>query len=129
MAILIADSGATKCEWCVVEKGKIKKTVFTLGISPYFLSGTQVEDLVRRDLHPEINRYQIEAIYYYGTGCKNPENRKTIRNALKRVFPSVEVDVNHDLLGAARAVCLKDKGLPVSWVPAAIRVIIMGRKL
>ncbi|KIC94142.1 N-acetylglucosamine kinase [Flavihumibacter solisilvae] len=111
MAILIADSGATKCEWCVVEKGKIKKTVFTLGISPYFLNGTQVEDLVRRDLHPEISRYSIEAIFYYGTGCKNPENRRTIKNALKRVFPSVEVDVNHDLLGAARAVCLQDKGI------------------
>ena len=111
MAILIADSGATKCEWCVVEKGKIKKTVFTMGISPYFLNGTQVEDLVRRDLHPEISRYSIEAIFYYGTGCKNPENRKTIKNALQRVFPAVEVDVNHDLLGAARAVCLKDKGI------------------
>ncbi|MBC6492154.1 N-acetylglucosamine kinase [Flavihumibacter stibioxidans] len=111
MAILIADSGATKCEWCVVDKGKIKKTVFTLGISPYFFSGQQVEDLVRRDLYPEISRYKIEAIYYYGTGCKNPANQKMIRNAIRKVFPSIEVTVDNDLMGAARAVCQHEKGI------------------
>lgn len=111
MAILIADSGATKCEWCVVEKGKLKKTLFTLGISPYFLSGQQVEELVRRDLYPEISRYKIDAIFYYGTGCKNPANQKMILKALKRVFPDIEITVNHDLMGAARAVCLQEKGI------------------
>ncbi len=111
MAILIADSGATKCEWCVVEKGKLKKTLFTLGISPYFLSGQQVEELVRRDLYPEISRYKIDAIFYYGTGCKNPANQKMILKALKRVFPDIDITVNHDLMGAARAVCLQEKGI------------------
>lgn len=111
MAILIADSGATKCEWCVVEKGKLKKTLFTLGISPYFLNGQQVEELVRRDLYPEISRYKIDAIFYYGTGCKNPANQKMILKALKRVFPDIEITVNHDLMGAARAVCLQEKGI------------------
>ncbi|KIC91390.1 N-acetylglucosamine kinase [Flavihumibacter sp. ZG627] len=111
MAILIADSGATKCEWCVVEKGKLKKTLFTLGISPYFLNGPQVEELVRRDLYPEISRYKIDAIFYYGTGCKNPANQKMILKALKRVFPDIDITVNHDLMGAARAVCLQEKGI------------------
>lgn len=111
MAILIADSGATKCEWCVVEKGKLKKTLFTLGISPYFLNGPQVEELVRRDLYPEIKRYKIDAIFYYGTGCKNPANQKMILKALKRVFPDIDITVNHDLMGAARAVCLQEKGI------------------
>ena len=35
--ILIADSGATKAEWCLVTAKK-KETVFTAGISPYFLN-------------------------------------------------------------------------------------------
>ncbi len=38
MAILIADSGATKCEWCLADTRKKTKTVFTQGISPYFLN-------------------------------------------------------------------------------------------
>lgn len=111
MAILLADSGATKCEWCVVDKGKVKKTVFTLGISPYFLNTDQIEELVRRDLYPEISRYKLEAIYYYGTGCKNPTNRKSVQKAIKRVFPDQPVDVHHDLMGAARAVCQREKGI------------------
>ncbi|KYP13428.1 N-acetylglucosamine kinase [Flavihumibacter sp. CACIAM 22H1] len=111
MAILLADSGATKCEWCVVDKGKVKKTVFTIGISPYFLSVDQMEELVRRDLYAEISRFKIEAIYYYGTGCKNPANRKNVQKAIQRVFAGIPVDVNHDLMGAARAVCQEKKGI------------------
>ena len=38
MAILLADSGATKCEWCLVESKERTKTVFTQGISPYFFN-------------------------------------------------------------------------------------------
>ncbi|ULQ57025.1 N-acetylglucosamine kinase [Flavihumibacter rivuli] len=111
MAILIADSGATKCEWCVVDKRKAKKTIFTMGISPYFLNSAQVEDIVRREVFPAVNRYKIEAIYYYGTGCKNPANRTMIRKAIQRVFPGIEVTVDNDLMGAARAVCLDGKGI------------------
>ena len=48
-AILIADSGATKCEWRLVEKGK-KKTILTQGISPYFLNGIQIEALLNKEL-------------------------------------------------------------------------------
>ncbi|MBZ5856744.1 N-acetylglucosamine kinase [Flavihumibacter profundi] len=111
MAILIADSGSTKCEWCVVDKGKIKKTVFTLGISPYFLDSQQIEELVRRDLYPGIHRFKIDAIFFYGTGCKSIENRKMIQKSLQRIFPVIDIVVDIDLLGAARAVCLDQKGI------------------
>lgn len=46
---LIADSGATKCEWCVVNDG-IAKTLFTTGISPYFLTKQQITDLLKNNL-------------------------------------------------------------------------------
>jgi glucosamine kinase len=111
MAILIADSGATKCEWCVVERGKAKKTIFTLGISPYFLSSHQVEELVRREVFPEVRKFKIEAIFYYGTGCKNPANKTMIKKAIKKVFPDLEVNVDHDMMGAAKSVCLHTKGV------------------
>ncbi|GAO43268.1 N-acetylglucosamine kinase [Flavihumibacter petaseus] len=111
MPILIADSGATKCEWCVVEKGKLKKTVFTLGISPYFLDGTQIEELIRRDLVPEIRKFSLDAVFYYGTGCKNPANRKMISKALGRVFTEAAIEVDHDLMGAARGLCQASKGI------------------
>lgn len=106
---LIADSGATKAEWCLVNKGK-KKILFTQGISPYFLNTDQIAELVTKELVPKLKN-RTEHIFYYGTGCSNVENAKSIKKALTRVFPKAQVNVHTDLMGAARAVCGHKKGL------------------
>lgn len=115
MAILIADSGATKCEWCLAGTGKRNKTVFSQGISPYFLNAAQIEALIRAELLTGLKPAEvatIKAIYYYGTGCNNPSNVKIVRNALKKVFPKVKnIEVTHDLMGVARASCGDEKGI------------------
>ena len=36
--ILIADSGSTKTDWCVVEKGKLIQQISTKGTNPFFQS-------------------------------------------------------------------------------------------
>lgn len=110
MAKLIADSGSTKCEWCVLDGGK-KKTVHTQGISPYFLSGEQITALVNKELLPSIKRYAVDEIFYYGTGCSNAANRQLIKKALKKVFPKAEIMVDHDLMAAVRALCGDNKGI------------------
>jgi glucosamine kinase len=110
MAILIADSGATKAEWCLVNNGR-RKIVFTQGISPYFLNSGQVQTILRNELLPKIKKYEINDIYYYGTGCLNPGNAKMIKGALRHVFPSAKINVDHDLAGAAKAVCGETKGI------------------
>lgn len=107
---LIADSGATKAEWCLVNNGK-KKTLFTQGISPYFLNTQQIADLVNNELAKKLKGITVEHIYYYGTGCSNAENAKSIKKALKIVFPTAQVNVNTDLMAAARAVCGHEKGI------------------
>lgn len=107
---LIADSGATKAEWCLINNGK-KKILFTQGISPYFLNTDQVADLVTNELLISLKKITVEHIFYYGTGCANPENAKSIKTALQRVFPKARVHVNTDLMGAARAVCGREKGI------------------
>ncbi len=50
---LIADSGSTKCAWCLVTNGKTK-TVLTQGISPYFLNAEQIVALLQKELLPKI---------------------------------------------------------------------------
>lgn len=111
MAILIADSGATKCEWCLVQQGKRPKTVITQGISPYFLNATQIEAVVRNELLPELGRSIPTELYFYGTGCANPANARLVKKALRMVYGQADIQVTHDLLGAARAVCGTEKGL------------------
>ena len=107
---LIADSGATKAEWCLVKDNK-RKTIFTQGISPYFLSTAQIKELVENELMPHIRKTSVTEIFYYGTGCANPTNAKSVKKALQQVFPGSAVMVNHDLMAAARSLCQNQKGI------------------
>jgi glucosamine kinase len=107
---LIADSGATKCEWCLLHDNK-KKTIVTQGISPYFLDTEQIVALLQRELLPKIKNVQVDELYYYGTGLSNPNNVKLVKAALKKLFPSAYIEATHDLMAAARALCGRTKGL------------------
>jgi len=107
---LIADSGATKAEWCLLQNGK-KKTVFTQGISPYFLNTEQITDLLLKELKPKLKGIDVDEVYYYGTGCANPVNAKSVKLAIKKIFPESKADINHDLMAAARALCGREKGV------------------
>ncbi len=107
---LIADSGSTKTEWCIPGARK-HRSFFTDGISPYFLDTNQIAALISSQLLPQIKRYSIDEIHYYGTGCLNSDNRNMVKKALKKNFPDADIEVDHDLMGAARAVCGHEKGI------------------
>ncbi len=107
---LIADSGATKAEWCLLINGK-KKIIITQGISPYFLNTEQITALLLKELKPKLKNVEVDEVYYYGTGCANPINAKSVKKAVQKIFASAKVDVNHDLMAAARALCGREKGI------------------
>ncbi|HVU83577.1 MAG TPA: hypothetical protein VHC50_01965 [Puia sp.] len=110
MNILIADSGATKCEWCLLHDGRRKK-LDTQGISPYFLDEAGIVKVMEDELKSSIARWAVDAVYYYGTGCKDPDNRKVVQRAIRRVFSGADVHVTHDLMGAALSVCGDTRGV------------------
>lgn len=107
---LIADSGATKAEWCLLHNGK-KKTILTQGISPYFLDTQQIINLLLKELKPKLKNVELDEVFYYGTGCANLENAKSVKKAIGTVFPDIKIEVTHDLMGAARALCGRNKGV------------------
>ena len=107
---LIADSGATKAEWCLID-GSRKKLLYTQGISPYFLNTEQIRSLLLKELCPFLKKSTIDVVYYYGTGCANPGNARIIKKALQQTFTGSEVQVTHDLMAAARSLCGDDKGI------------------
>ncbi|MGI8584043.1 MAG: N-acetylglucosamine kinase [Chitinophagaceae bacterium] len=106
---LIADSGATKTEWCLLTGNK-KNIFITQGMSPYFISAEQMENILNEELKPQI-KLSVDEIYYYGTGCSNPDNIKMVKKVFKNVFPEAAVAVDHDLMAAAKALCSKEKGI------------------
>jgi len=107
---LIADCGATKGEWCLINNGK-KKTIITQGISPYFLNTEQIIDLLQKELKPKLKNIEVGEVFYYGTGCANPTNVKSVKKAISKVFAGAKVEATHDLMAAARALCGREKGV------------------
>lgn len=124
---LIADSGSTKCEWCLLADGK-KKKIITQGISPYFVSEEQLQEILQKELSRKINA-EVDEIYYYGTGLGNPDNVKFIKRGLKKVFPSAKIEAEIDLLAAARAVCGHEKGIACILGTGSNSCYYNGRKI
>ena len=125
---LIADSGATKAEWCLVNNGK-KASLFTQGISPYFLKTDQIQALILSELKPQLKKQVVDNVFYYGTGCANPDNAKSVKKALKHVFPSASIEVNTDLMAAARAVCGNNKGVAAIMGTGSNSCYYNGKKI
>ncbi|HUQ96429.1 MAG TPA: hypothetical protein VM010_02105, partial [Chitinophagaceae bacterium] len=109
--ILIADSGSTKAEWSVVQQKKVIHTISTKGISPYFLNTAQIADLLYTELLPQLDQAAVNQIFYYGAGCAAKANQKIVEAALAQTFSNAHIQVTHDLMGAARAVCGHQKGI------------------
>ena len=106
---LIADSGATKTEWCLLNGNK-KNIFITQGMSPYFISALQMEQIIKQEVKPLIKQ-KIDEIHYYGTGCSNPGNVKMVCRVFKNIFPEAKINVDHDLMAAAKALCGNEKGI------------------
>lgn len=107
---LICDAGASKAEWCLLD-GKKKKVIVTQGISPYFMNTAQITELLKNELQKKMKKAEPAEVFYYGTGCSNSENVKIVKKALKHIFPKAMINVDHDLMGAARALCGRKKGI------------------
>lgn len=108
--ILIADSGSSKTEWCYIY-GNQKTKITTVGLSPYFLNAEQIKEVIAAKVLPKTKNAAPTEIYFYGTGCSNLENVKEVKKAFKFVFPNAKTTVNHDLMGAAKALCGDEKGI------------------
>jgi N-acetylglucosamine kinase-like BadF-type ATPase len=125
---LIADSGATKCEWCLLQKGK-KKSIITQGISPYFLSGNQISELLSKELIPRLKQVQVDELFFYGTGLASLNNAKILKAVLKKLFPKAVIEVQNDLLAASRALCGKEKGIACILGTGANSCYYNGKKI
>ena len=108
--ILIADSGSTKTDWCVVENGEFILRFKTRGMNPFFQTEEEIGKEIEAGLLPSLKGFEPSAIYFYGAGCAFPEKNDMIRRAVNR-YLSVPVEVGSDLLAAARALCGDQPGI------------------
>jgi N-acetylglucosamine kinase-like BadF-type ATPase len=107
--ILIADSGSTKTDWRLVTDTEVLP-YSTIGFNPYHVSVSQVlNELNVSALKDKASL--ITQVYFYGAGCSSAEKSDLIKEALLQFFKNAQVEVNHDLLAAARATCGKNAGM------------------
>jgi glucosamine kinase len=109
--ILIADSGSTKTTWTLLENRRIVTSIQTAGMNPYFISSELVEAILKADLIPNVPAGFVKEIYFYGAGCSTENNNNMLRDAIKLFFRQALVSVYHDILGAARSLLGKEKGI------------------
>lgn len=102
--ILIADSGSTKTDWCMVENGEPVLRFQTRGTNPFFQTEEEIRKEIETGLLPALKDYVPSVVYFYGAGCAFPEKNEMIRRAINQYVP-VSVEVGSDLLAAARALC------------------------
>ena len=106
---LIADSGFTKTDWRLIgSDGKIKQAR-TLGINPYYQTEEEILEVIQ-DLHGQLPN-SVDEIFFYGTGCSSDKNKSKVSNLLAKYYTSANIEVNHDLLAAARSLCGKEQGI------------------
>ena len=110
--ILIADSGYTKTDWCVVENGVLVQQIFTKGTNPFFQSEEEISNEIATALLPELKTDEFDAVYFYGAGCGFPDKIEIVHRAIsKQLKVKGNVEVATDMLAAARGLCGREAGI------------------
>jgi N-acetylglucosamine kinase-like BadF-type ATPase len=108
--ILIAESGSTKTDWCLLS-GTKKKMFSTQGINPFFLLEHEISSILVHELKINVAKTVIDEIHFYGAGINSEDKKKIIVTCLKNHFNCKKVYSYSDMLAAARATCLHEKGI------------------
>ena len=107
--IVIADGGATKCDWAFVENGEIVERMKMEGINPFSVPEEHIRKVVEEQFLPAASRYDISHIWFYGAGCGFGGD--IIKRVLTHFFPTTEIFVGSDIDGAAKACCANGSGI------------------
>jgi len=112
--ILLADSGSTKVHWSLVTASGQCSDVFTDGINPLFQTSDAMRNSISNQLLPKIAPLlwagTLTHVFFYGAGC-TPEKKVFVQKALEAVFKKAEVQVESDMLGAARGLLGRQPGV------------------
>lgn len=109
---LIADSGSTKTDWCLID-GRVEVWHRnTQGINPIVQAPDKINAVLKGELClPEEYAAYVTDVFFYGAGCREDMVSK-MKGLLKRAMPGIgSISVCSDLLAAARALCGNKEGI------------------
>jgi len=109
--ILVADSGSTKTDWVLIHEGASKEKFSTIGFNPQFHNSTFIVNALKQNKGLKGVAAKVKKIYFYGAGCSSPSRNRVVKDALKKLFKSAVIKVDHDVLGSALATCGDEAGI------------------
>ena len=83
----------------------------TAGINPFFQTDDEIRKILSREVLERLPVTDITEVFFYGAGCATPIQCQMISGLLRYVIGCDQVEVNSDLLGAARALCGHESGI------------------
>lgn len=108
---IVCDSGSTKADWVIIDKGREVFSCSTRGINPVFHDAEFIHHELNRELTHAISPKGVKEVYFYGAGCWDFNLKGKVEKAIQAVFAKASIEVDHDLLGAARAACGSAPGI------------------
>lgn len=108
---LIADCGSTKTDWVLCNGGNIIARARTQGLNPTHQESDEIYEILSAELPDEIKSVTPDNIYFYGAGCAYDIANNRMRKALEGIFATKQIEINSDLLAAARALCKHEEGI------------------
>ncbi|MCC8410126.1 N-acetylglucosamine kinase [Mucilaginibacter sp. UR6-1] len=125
---LIADSGSTKTDWCLLGDNNSITYFDTEGFNPYYVDAEYIYSTILSKLPATVDSTRVSEVYFYGAGCSGDKNH-ILETALGRVFTHAHIEVQHDLLAAARAVLGNDTGFVAILGTGANSCIFDGKTI
>ena len=111
--ILIADSGSTKTDWAIINENNEIQEFKSEGLNPYFASDSDISQIIQKTFANFEHKEKVSEIHFYGAGCNSKEKNSILKVALKNTFPTDKIEVDSDILGAAKSLFQNDAGIAV----------------
>lgn len=110
-SLLLAESGSTKTDWCLIRKGARMIRFRTAGINPYLQNGEAIRKMLNDEMSWNSAKHHADSIIFYGAGTGSESNQRLVKDALRSFFGIKKVRVETDLMAAAHSLCGHEKGV------------------
>jgi len=108
---LIADSGSTKTDWCLLQKGEKPVRFSTQGINPYLQGKEAIIRMLQEELPWNNKKHKATHLAYFGAGAANPEKQAFLLAIMTAHFGIPNTEVQGDIMAAAQALCGDKEGI------------------
>ena len=128
-SLLLVESGSTKTDWCLLKKTGRAVHFKTSGINPYLQSSEAILTLLTNELEWDHKKHLADNIVFSGAGAGMLEHQRKLAYILQQFFGPRKIEVQGDMMAAARAMCGENKGIVCILGTGSNSCYYNGRKI